>query len=316
VDQTRFDTLLYIVDRLDVGIFMLDRDAHVCFWNGFMAANSGKSREQVIGRDLFELFPELPENWLRKKVESVFILKNRSFVAWEQRPRLFHFLHNRPVTGGTEYMYQNCTFLPYRNPDGEVDHVAVILRDVTDLAMVQRALEAAKRELEESSRTDGLTGLFNRMYWEQCLVREIKRSLRTGVPTALIMFDIDHFKTVNDTYGHLAGDEILRSVAQCLREIVRDTDFIGRYGGEEFGVIATDSDLEGGLALAERIRSAIETLAVEYEGRLVSVTVSLGVAALDETVDRHETLIARADEALYKSKNSGRNRSNVYLPLN
>lgn len=316
MDQGRLDTLLYIIDRLDIGLFILDAELNIQFWNSFMAANSGRSSEEVIGKNLFELFPELPQAWLRKKIESVFIINNRSFTAWEQRPHLFHFTHNRPVTGGLDLMYQNSTLMPCRNADGKVDRVAVILRDVTDLAMTQRALENAKRELEESSRTDGLTGLFNRTYWEQCLVREIKRSQRTRVPTALIMFDIDHFKNVNDTYGHLAGDEVLRGVAQCLKQIVRDTDFIGRYGGEEFGVIATDSDLQGGSALAERIRAAIEALAVEYEGQLVSVTVSLGVAELDNSVDRPETLIAHADEALYKSKNSGRNRCNVYTALN
>ncbi len=316
MNELPFDTLLYIVDRLDIGIFVLDRDLRIRFWNGFMAANSGKSREEVLGENLFELFPELPEAWLRKKIDSVFIIKNRSFTAWEQRPHLFHFLHNRPVTGGVEYMYQNCIFIPCRNAENQVDKIAVVLRDVTDLAMTQRALETAKRELEESSRADGLTGLFNRMYWEQCLMREIKRSQRNGIPAALIMFDIDHFKTVNDTYGHLAGDEVLREVSRCLKQIVRDTDYLGRYGGEEFGVIATDSDLEGGVALAERIRTEIEALVVEYEEHKLSVTVSLGVAALDESVERHETLIARADEALYRSKHNGRNRSSVYQSLN
>lgn len=306
------DALRDVIDRLDVGVFVLNRELEVLFWNGFMVANSGKSVSEVVGRKLPELFPELPERWLRKKVDTVFVLKNRSFTAWEQRPYLFRFQHNRPVTGGVEHMYQNCTFIPCRKDDGEVDTVAVTLQDVTDLAMAHRALEIARDRLEESSRVDGLTGLFNRNYWERCLAGEFKRSRRSGSQFALIMFDLDHFKPINDTYGHLAGDEVLRAVGQCLRELIRETDIAGRYGGEEFGVIAPDCDVDGACGLAERIRTEIEGLSVLFEGLPIHVTASLGVAPYSVSVDSHELLIGHADEAMYRSKNEGRNRFSVY----
>jgi diguanylate cyclase len=308
------EALQHVIDRLDIGIFVLNQQLEIEFWNHFMAANSGKSCMSVLGRNLFELFPELPERWLRKKIESVFILKNRSFTAWEQRPYLFRFNHNRPVTGGVDHMYQNCAFIPVRGEDGEVVSIAVTLQDVTDLAIAHRELEAARQRLEESNRIDGLTQLFNRTHWESCLAREYKRSIRYGTKTALIMFDLDHFKKINDTFGHLGGDAVLRGVAACLKSLVRETDIIGRYGGEEFGVIAADTDTAGAEILAERIRAAVEGLVVKFDGKDIPVTVSLGIAQYREGVASPETLIAQADEALYQSKEAGRNCYSVYTP--
>ena len=138
------EALQHVIDRLDIGIFVLNEQLEIEFWNHFMAANSGKPGTAVLGRNLFDVFDELPERWLRKKIESVFILKNRSFTAWEQRPYLFHFKHNRPVTGGVEFMYQNCSFIPVRNEDGNVISVAVTLQDVTDLAIAHREQEDEK----------------------------------------------------------------------------------------------------------------------------------------------------------------------------
>lgn len=310
--ELHMDALHTVVDRLDIGVFVLDKDLQIRFWNSFMAAYSGRPATAVIGRKLPDLFPEIPERWLRKKIDTVFLLKNRSFTTWEQRPYLFRFHHNRPVTGGVDFMYQNCTFIPCRNDAGEVEIVAATVQDVTDLAIAHRALSDAKKKLEVQNRFDGLTQLFNRNYWEQCLALEFKRSQRNGARFALIMLDLDHFKAINDTHGHLAGDEVLRVVSQCIKGAMRETDVAGRYGGEEFGVILPDSDLEGACVLAERIRHSIETLAIDHDGVRLPVTASLGVAASTSAADRYETLIANADEALYNSKHNGRNRYQVF----
>jgi diguanylate cyclase (GGDEF)-like protein len=306
------DALHTVVDRLDIGVFVLNRDLEILFWNSFMAAYSGKPATEVIGRKLPDLFPEIPDRWLRKKIETVFLLKNRSFTTWEQRPYLFSFHHNRPVTGGVDFMYQNCTFIPCRNDAGEVEIVAATVQDVTDLAIAHRALSDAKKRLEVQNRFDALTQLFNRNYWEQCLSLEFKRSQRNGARFALIMLDLDHFKVINDTHGHLAGDEVLRVVGQSIKGAMRETDVAGRYGGEEFGVILPDSDLQGACVVAERIRHNIETLSIVHDGVSLPVTASLGVAANTSAADRYETLIGNADEALYNSKHEGRNRYQVF----
>jgi len=301
-----------IIDRLDVGVFVINENLEVQSWNKYMSSHSGKSSSEVVDRNILELFPEIPERWFKKKVEGVFILKNHAFTSWRQRPYLLRFPHNRPVTGGVEHMFQNCTLIPIKNDEGEVESICITILDVTDEGIAQTLLEEAMLTLEKSSRTDGLTKLNNRSYWESCLHREFKRHDRHECPVSLIMLDLDHFKPINDNYGHLAGDEVLRRVAEVISETARETDIVGRYGGEEFGIILADSDLEAAKGLAERLRHNIEALVIEFGGMEIRMTASQGVAEYVDEIEKHEQLIDRADQALYQSKGDGRNCWTVY----
>jgi len=119
---------------------------------------------------------------------------------------------------------------------GEVNNICIIIYDVTDVAINSQALNATNKQLEYLSRTDRLTELNNRGFWEECLQQEFARFQRHQLPTSLVIFDIDHFKKVNDTFGHQAGDEVIRRCAQSLSKSARDTNICGRYGGEEFYV--------------------------------------------------------------------------------
>jgi diguanylate cyclase (GGDEF)-like protein len=129
---------------------------------------------------------------------------------------------------------------------------------------------------------------------------------------SLVMLDIDHFKHVNDTYGHQAGDKVIEQLAQLLREHARESDVAGRYGGEEFGVVLSDTDQAGARIFAERLRQAVEQLLVQYNSQDIRFTISLGVADLSAPANDHAELIARADQALYTSKKTGRNRVTVH----
>ena len=148
--------LAFVVDRLEVGIFAVDADMRVVLWNRFMSMYSGKPADEVMGRDLFETFPELPRIWLEKKIRNVFLLKNYAFTSWEQRPYLFRFHHNRPITGGVDAMQQSCTFLPVTNLSGQIEHVCVNVFDYTDTALYQRklvhAIDALEHEKGEQKR--------------------------------------------------------------------------------------------------------------------------------------------------------------------
>ena len=148
IDANREHLLRVIVDRLEVGIFAVDADMRVILWNGFMAMFSGRTADEVLGRNLFETFPELPQKWLEKKIRSVFVLKNYAFTSWEQRPYLFRFHHNRPITGGVEAMQQSCTFLPVRNDSEVIEYVCINVFDYTDTAVYQHKLINAISELE------------------------------------------------------------------------------------------------------------------------------------------------------------------------
>jgi diguanylate cyclase len=232
------------IDRINIGVFILNSRMEIVLWNHFMEVNSGQSSDTVIGRNLFERFPDLPRNVVENKIKSVFILKNFAFSGWEQRPYLFKFRHNRPVTGGVEYMYQDCTFMPIKNDQGDVDHICVTVVDSTDVAIYKKMHKEALDSLAEASHHDGLTGIYNRHFLEEAIAKEFNRAHRYNGTMSLIMLDIDHFKTINDTYGHLAGDEVLRIIAERLNATARQTDTLGRYGGEEFGILLPETTLE------------------------------------------------------------------------
>lgn len=163
-------------------------------------------------------------------------------------------------------------------------------------------------KVERLSVTDGLTGLFNRRHFSERIDEEFSKATRYKTPLSLLIMDVDHFKRVNDTYGHQVGDVVLVAVAQILRQSVRETDLIGRYGGEEFVVLLPHTDTEQAGAVAEKIRKAVsETFIGEMDGK--AVTISIGLAGLNGVeADNVEDLIRHADGALYRAKEEGRNR--------
>ena len=296
-----------VLQNIDVGLVVMDQEYTIQVWNSFMQNHSSKAPEDVLGKSLFEVFPELPEQWFRHKAQAVFILHNATFTTWEQRPYLFRFPHYRPITGTAEYMYQNSTIIPLADTRGVVDHICLIIYDVTDTAVNKMAQQAANKQLQSLSRTDHLTGLYNRGYWELRLIQEFKRFDRYEQPSSLIMLDIDHFKKINDTYGHTVGDEVIRSVSRAIKEHMRDLDIAGRYGGEEFGIILTNTNGDGACVFAERLRHAVERLSIFVEGHEIKFTISLGIAELDDQIHDHRSWIEKADHALYRSKATGRN---------
>ncbi len=163
-------------------------------------------------------------------------------------------------------------------------------------------------EIYRLSTVDGLTQIFNKRYFLETLERELSRARRYDRPLALLMFDIDHFKQCNDTYGHRAGDYVLREIASLVHERARKVDVVARYGGEEFAVILPEIDLAGAASFAEKVRKMVEEHRFEFEGVEIPITISIGVAELDPAIANADDLIARADERLYKAKQGGRNR--------
>jgi len=158
----------------------------------------------------------------------------------------------------------------------------------------------------QSALIDPLTGVKNRSTMESAIHREMELARRHGTTLSVILMDIDHFKQINDRFGHLCGDQVLRSVAQCAEQTIRESDMLFRYGGEEFLILLTGTYREGARMLAERIRENIQQLAPHAEMKM-HLTVSLGVTCIDES-DDIDTLFKRADAALYQAKNNGRNQ--------
>ncbi len=167
---------------------------------------------------------------------------------------------------------------------------------------------AAQKKLEISARYDSMTGLMNRKYFFERLEEEIARSVRYGKKMSFISIDADHFKVINDKYGHPKGDYVISRLGCVIRECIRETDFAGRLGGEEFSVVLPETSAEDGKVIAERIRNAVHSIKVEDR----TVTVSLGVTALIEK-DSADSVYLRSDKALYKSKKEGRDCTTVLL---
>lgn len=307
-----FHWAMQIIGDLDAGLIVVDREYKVCAWNSFMQAYSGIRADTIIGKVLFDIVPDLPQAWVRKKVDTAFKLKSRSFSCWEDRPYLFKFKNFSPISCGLEQMHQNVTFSPLTSVNGDVSHVSLVINDVTDIAKNKLHLLESNRKLSDLSRTDGLTKLFNRRYWESCLLSEFEKCQVSGIVSTVVIFDIDHFKRVNDTYGHTVGDEVIRCTADELRKASRDSDISGRYGGEEFTVILPGTCANQALYFTERLRKRIEQSIVEYEGTSVQYTISLGICEISAYQTSHLTWLEHADKALYFSKESGRNRSTVF----
>ncbi len=162
-------------------------------------------------------------------------------------------------------------------------------------------------EIYRLTTIDGLTQVSNRRYFEEALEREISRCRRYQRELALVLIDLDHFKQINDTYGHLAGDHVLKQLASTVKAKIRREDVFARYGGEEFSLLLPELDAKAAAMMAEKVRKLVEQTAFEFEGQRLPVSISLGVAALGK--DRNaQALIAAADEKLYVAKNEGRNR--------
>lgn len=175
-----------------------------------------------------------------------------------------------------------------------------------------RRLLSANATLEFLSKTDSLTGLYNRRTWEQLLALEYENCRSLGRSSVLLLLDIDHFKHVNDRHGHLVGDEVLRAIATCINANKRDTDVVGRYGGEEFIVLLPDTDRDAGLKFAERLRQVIEKENVVKGDADICFTASLGLAEFNAADSDCYVWLAHADKALYQAKTLGRNTTVLY----
>jgi diguanylate cyclase (GGDEF)-like protein len=169
--------------------------------------------------------------------------------------------------------------------------------------------EGFQRQMFESASRDALTGIYNKRFFVERLSSEFAFAVRHHAMLSLIIFDIDHFKRINDTYGHLAGDHVLATLAKLLSPVVRSEDVFARYGGEEFVIMSRSTDPPSASAVSERVRQRVESYSFEFEGKSIPVTVSLGSAGMPHPdIKTPDDLIARADKALYEAKRGGRNR--------
>lgn len=290
-----------IFDSINLGIIVLDRGLNVQKWNRWMEIHSGTGSEKIIGRSIFEFFPELNNQKFLRSCKSVFTFGNFCFFSQKLHGYLFPFSSGSYVSSEFEFMQQSCAMGPLRGDNNTIDSLFIYVQDVTEVAVYEGMLK-------ELNMKDSLTGIYNRRYLESKLNDEFIRHKRYSGNLSIIMFDIDHFKRVNDEYGHQCGDFILKSLSSRISSLIRNVDCLARYGGEEFCSILPETGLNNALIVAERFRTAIVEQENHYNGMVVKVTISLGVAEIREGIQSAEQLLNKADEAMYHAKRTGRNR--------
>lgn len=296
--------LVDMIQTIDVGILVLDRDYRIQAWNGFLENHSGQAADAVKGQILFDIFPEIDSHWFQIKAEPVFELKTRAFSNWEQRPYLLKFLHYRPITGMAEFMYQNIAISPLTSLTGQVDQLVVLIYDVTDYASQKLQLMSANDRLTNLAISDELTGLHTRRVWQNLVENEYNRFIRHQRPATLVLIDIDNFSSINDRFGRRCGDEVIRDVGHIIQENLRSSDQAGRFDSDEFGLLLTDTCAQQAEVLLSRIKQQISQLSLILNSQKITVSATTGISEchseflnIDEWINAAE-ISQRGDDLL------------------
>jgi two-component system, cell cycle response regulator len=271
------------VDSSSAAIVIASCDARIEYANAAYAADAGVAPQDLVGRT-----PALFEG--DGAPARAAIASGQDWRGEISRTR---------ADGALRWHDVSCA--PVVDEAGRVTHIVAIHADITE----RRAME---EELRRLAVTDALTGVANRRHLMATGDKEVERRRRSHKPLSALMLDIDHFKRINDSWGHPAGDAVIRALARRCSELVRGTDTVGRIGGEEFALVLPMTDLGRALELAERIRAAIAAETVSWEGQPIAFTVSIGAAEVVDAQSDFASLIGRADAALYAAKEAGRNR--------
>ncbi len=301
-----------IFETINNGIIILDEDLNILAWNKWLEVRTNKKSSEMIGKNICKEFEYINENKLKRKIKSVLITNNASYYSVDPHKFLIDIKVNTIVNKVFESMQQDITIVPY---DIEKKLVCLYIYDNTKLCEINYKLEELNDKLKELSNCDPLTNVYNRRYFSEISNKMLSLTTRNGHDLGIIILDIDKFKNINDTYGHGIGDKVIILLAQNLKEIVRDSDIVSRFGGEEFVVLMYNITLENAQNVAEKIRQYVENIEVIDNDLTLKFTVSLGVALYDENLDERnlEHTLKRADEALYLAKQSGRNQVRVSL---
>jgi diguanylate cyclase (GGDEF)-like protein len=291
-----------IIEGLGQGVAVLDAECRILSWNRWMERASGLSSAEVLGKTLTGLYPDLDQPAFRRNFRSVLSFGIVACFSQLLHGGLFPWKPSPGSPEGFGEMQQRCVMGPLR-VEGRLSQAYLLVEDVTETVSYQR-------RLAELALRDGLTQAWNRRYFDRRLAEELERERRYGRGLSLAMLDIDHFKAVNDSFGHQFGDEALKTVAATCAAAIRATDVLARYGGEEFCVLLPETGAEGARGVAERAREAVQARDVEALGRRTRLTVSVGLSAASAG-DSPDSVLRRADAALYRAKESGRNRVEV-----
>jgi diguanylate cyclase (GGDEF)-like protein len=288
-----------LLNILNVGLVILDEEMKVRKWNQWMERHSNIMSSDIEGKNLFDLFPTLKNQHFNRSIKSVLAFNSMVFYSQKLHRYCFPIPPISAFRNSYEFMQQNCTIGPLESPDGD-KLIFISIQDVTNIVYYES-------QLREMNTRDALTGAYNRRFLDSVLGKEFKRHMRHNHPMSVLLFDIDHFKRVNDNYGHQCGDEILKLFSAVIQEQLRDIDFFARYGGEEFCCLLPETSPEDAFLVAERVRIAIEDAVYKFQDLELKITSSIGIGSLTPESQNVDELIEIADKGLYQAKEQGRN---------
>jgi diguanylate cyclase (GGDEF)-like protein/PAS domain S-box-containing protein len=280
------DTML---NNIDAHIYVKDCERTFIYVNARVAELFGDKAENIIGKKDTDILP--------KEVAEHFYQSDKKVFETNKKQVIEETTHNEDG----ETCHYISTKVPFNQPD-KLPALIGFSSDVTELFKL-------KEEFKQLANTDPLTNLYNRRFFTEKAEKEYQRAKRYSLSTTLISIDIDHFKSINDKFGHPAGDQVLIEVANQLQENLRQTDILARIGGEEFSILLPETSTKSAIAFAERIREAQSKLKItgEWQGE-ITLSVSIGVSSFLSSDKAFDDLFSRADKALYEAKNSGRNK--------
>jgi len=289
-----YRTISMVLDSLDALVYVSDMDTNeILFINRYGREIWGNAKGKTCWKVL-QSGQSAPcafcTNHLLLDAEG----KPKDVYVWEFQNTVNH------------HWYQ-CRDQAIRWVDGRLVRME-IATDITDRKLAEEELRAAKEEAEAQARTDMLTDLNNRRAFFEKGSQLLNQAARFNHALSFIMLDVDHFKHINDTFGHVIGDSVLLSLAQVLRSMAREVDVVGRIGGEEFAIILPETDISNAATFAERLRTFVENTSVNSAKGDIKITASFGIASIANCDMSLDKLISKADEALYRAKQNGRNR--------
>lgn len=296
-----------IFNTIDNGIIILDKELNIIAWNNWLEIRTNIKMQEIINKNICDEFSYINEKKLKRKIKSVLVTQNPSYYSVDPHQYLIdirlHHIINKVYTS----MLQDITIVPY---DIEKEQVCLYIYDKTSLYETNHKLEKLNEILKNLSNRDPMTHSYNRRYFNEISKKQLALSIRNEHALSLAVIDIDKFKNINDTYGHAIGDDVIILLVKHLEKDIRSSDICARFGGEEFVLLFYNSSIEDTYKITENIRKKIEQLEVQTSKGSLRFTVSIGIAQYDGKKDNKsiEKTIIRADDALYISKNSGRNQ--------
>ena len=289
-------SLLAITESASTPITLKDNEGRYVMVNDIFCKNRGVTRAETIGKTVHDIYTS--------DVAATITVQDKATV---ESGRAMQFEINPIESDGQLHTFISERF-PIFSANGKLTGIGGISIDITERKKQDAALRASEREMRLLATMDSLTGAKNRRNFFASGNQEIARSKRYKRPLSILMMDIDHFKIVNDDFGHAAGDAVLKNLVNACHEMLREQDILGRLGGEEFGIILPEISINTAYSIAERLRLQLMKLETVSEDKIIRFTVSIGLGQCEKDTPTLEDALGQADRALYKAKQEGRNR--------